>query len=526
MGYELDESKTKYFVIAIILLIIIGVVLVIHFNNKSLVSGEEEKQETTTIIKDDDIIEEYEYKNDEEKVIKINKNTNTDKEEVSVETVENIIYKSTVDKDTNMVFNYKLTDEITDSDKIVSTKLSIVDSLKNSNVVSLYDISLYNSNDVKKSVNNSLITISIPLGDLVGYDTYKVVYIDDNNVITDEVIDSKVEEGYIKFDVKHLSIYGIIATKTVIEDKKEKINLDNITINLKINDKIIENYSNMYISTSDKVSVVVNGLEVDYKLYYLLQNEEGTNSYVEFKEDLFSNIETLSKYKLSIKIDVDGEIKVFEIGTVNVFDIVFVYDKNEELKENIVVGTIVDESGVESTYKDKETNKDIVIDNIEKEEVIIEENINEDNEIKEEILIDDVEEPDETSSEEEKEENLDDKATIKLNGNIYLVEKTDISELEMTGHLVIDTSEDITFAYENDKLLTSNLYTITIKSKEFSLNGVKYTYEFIDGDIVIKRLEEEQEVVVEDFSNIFNEYQINNKPENEELVLEKQIITN
>lgn len=514
MGYELDESKTKYFVIAIILLIIIGVVLVIHFNNKSLVSGEEEKQETTTIIKDDDIIEEYEYKNDEEKVIKINKNTNTDKEEVSVETVENIIYKSTVDKDTNMVFNYKLTDEITDSDKIVSTKLSIVDSLKNSNVVSLYDISLYNSNDVKKSVNNSLITISIPLGDLVGYDTYKVVYIDDNNVITDEVIDSKVEEGYIKFDVKHLSIYGIIATKTVIEDKKEKINLDNITINLKINDKIIENYSNMYISTSDKVSVVVNGLEVDYKLYYLLQNEEGTNSYVEFKEDLFSNIETLSKYKLSIKIDVDGEIKVFEIGTVNVFDIVFVYDKDEELKEDIVVGTIVDENGVESTYVDKETNKDIVIDSVEEE---LEENVENNVEIKENKVIEAADENIDNSKNEELEKNLDDMATVKLNGNIYLVEKTDISKLEMTGHLIIDTSEDITFAYENDKLLTSNIYTITIKSKEFSLNGIKYTYEYVDGDIVIKRYEEDNEVVVEDFSSLFNNYHI--KTENEDLTL-------
>ena len=524
MGYELDESKTKYFVIAIILLIILGVVLVVHFNNKSLVSGEEEK-ETTTTIKDVDTTEEYEYKNDEEKVIKVNKNTNTDKEEVSVEITENTIYKSTIDKNTNMVFNYKLTDEITDNDKIVSTQLTIVDSLKNNNVVSLYDISLYDSNDVKKSVNNSLITISIPLGDLVGYDTYKVVYIDDNNVISDEVIDSKVEDGYIKFDVKHLSKYGIIATKTIVEEEKEEIDLTKVSLDVKINEELV-NDTNMYVSTTDKVSVVVNGIEIDYKLYYLLQNEESTNSYVEFKEDLFSSIETPSKYKLSIKLEVDGEIKVFEIGTVNVFDIVFVYDKNEEITEDVILGTIVDENGVESTYKDKETNKDIVIDNVEKEEVIIEENINEDNEIKEEILIDDVEEPDETSSEEEKEENLDDKATIKLNGNIYLVEKTDISELEMTGHLVIETSEDITFAYENDKLLTSNLYTITIKSKEFSLNGVKYTYEFVNGDIVIKRLEEEQEVVVEDFSNIFNDYQINNKPENEELILEKQIITN
>ena len=510
MGYEIDESKTNYFVIAILLLIILGVVLVLHFNNKSLVSGDE-KQETTTTIKDIDTTEEYKYKTEEEKIIKVNKNTNMEKDELNVETVENIIYKSTIDKNTNMVFNYKLTDEIIVSDKIVGIKLNIIDSLKNSNIVGLYDISLYDSNDVKKSVTNSLINVSIPIdSDLIGYDTYKIVYIDDNNVITDELIDSKLEDGYIKFSVTHLSKYGIIATKTIVEDDEEEIDLTNVTLNLKINNKVIEDYSNMYVSTLDKVSVEVDGLEKDYKLYYLLQNEEGTNSYVEFKEDLFSNIETPSKYKLSFKIDVDGEVKVFEIGTVNVYDIVFVYDKNEELTEDVTIGTIVEDNEVESTYVDKETNKNIVIDNIETEEVII----------------DDVEETDENNIEEEKDEELENKATIKLNGNIYLVEKTDISELEMTGHLIIDTNEDITFAYENDKLLTNNLYTITIRSKEFSLNGVKYTYEFVNGDIVIKKLEEEKEVVVEDFSNIFNDYQINNKPENEELVLEKQIITN
>ena len=240
---------------------------------------------------------------------------------------------------------------------------------------------------------------------------------------------------------------------------------------------------------------------------------------------MFKDIETPSKYKLSIKLEVDGEVKVFEIGIVNVFDIVFVYDKNEELTSDITVGTIIDESGIESTYENIETNKDIVIDNV-IEEIVEDENINEDDELKDDLPIDSGEETDGTNIEDEKDENLEDKATIKLNGNIYLVEKTDISELEMTGHLVIDTSEDITFAYENDKLLTSNLYTITIKSKEFSLNGVKYTYEIVNGDIVIKKLEEEQEVVVEDFSNIFNDYQINNKVENEELILEKQIITN
>lgn len=519
---ELDESKTKYFVVAIILLIILGVVLVIHFNNKSLVSGEKEKEKTTTTIKDVITTEEYEYKDDEEKVIKVNK-----KEEVVEENTNEVVYKSTIDEITKMIFNYKLTDEIIDSDKIVSTKLSIVDSLKNNNVVGLYDISLYDVNNVKKSVNNSLITISIPLGDLVGYDTYKVVYIDDNNLITDEVIDSKVEDGYIKFDVKHLSKYGIIATKKVVEEEnvEEVIDLSKVSLDVKINDEIVSG-TNLYVSTTDKVSVVVNELDKEYKLYYLLQNEENTNTYQEFNEYLFKDIETPSKYKLSIKLDVDGEVKVFEIGTANVFDIVFVYDKNEELTSDIVVGTIVDESGIESTYEDMENNKDIVIDNVIEEEIVEEDILSKDDESIENLPTNDVEEVGESNSEENEEEKLEDKATIKLNGNIYLVEKTDISELEMTGHLVIDTSEDITFAYENDKLLASNLYTITIKSKEFSLNGTKYTYEFVDGDIVIKKLEEEQEVVVEDFSNIFNDYQINNKPENEELILEKQTITN
>lgn len=514
MGYELDESKTKYFVIAIILLIILGVVLVVHFNNKSLVSGEKEIDKTRPTIKDVVTTEKYEYRDDEEKVIKVNK-----KEEKVEEVINEVVYKSTIDENNNMIFNYKLTDEISDSDKIVSTKLSVVDSLKNSNVVGLYDISLYDVNNVKKSVNNSLITISIPLGDLVGYDVYKVVYIDDNNVISDEVIDSKVEDGYIKFDAKHLSKYGIIATKKVIEEEIEEIiDLTKVSIDVKINEKLV-NDTNLFVSTIDKVSVIVNELNKEYKLYYLLQNEENTNTYQEYNEEMFKDVETPGKYKLSIKVEVSGEGKVFEIGTVNVFDIVFVYDKNEELTEDVVVGTIVDENGIESTYEDKETNKDIVIDNV-IEEVIEEET----NEVLE--LPTDIEKEIEESNTDDIEENLDDKATIKLNGNIYLVEKTDISELEMTGHLVIDTSEDITFSYENDKLLTSNLYTITIKSKEFSLNGNKYTYEFVNGDIVIKKIEEEKEVVVEDFSNIFNDYQINNKLENEELVLEKQIITN
>lgn len=570
MDNELDESKTKYFVLAIILLIILGVVLVIHFNNKSLVSGDEDIKVNTTTKTNDTTKkseEETEVKNNTKKVVSVSKNTN--KDNVSVETTDNVIYKSTVDKNTNMVFNFRLSDEITDTDILVGTKLSIIDSLKNNNVVSLYDISLYDINNVKKSVKNSLITVSIPLGNLVGYDNYKVVYIDDNNVITDEVIESKIDNGYIKFDVKHLSKYGIIATKNVVEDKEEvinkeeKIDLSNVTIGLKINNELVSDYSNMYVSTLDKVSIVVNGLDTDYKIYTLLQNEDNTNTYVEFNEYLFSNVKTPNKYKFSIKIDVNGVVKVFEVGTVNVYDIVFTYDKTEELTEDKVVGTIINDNEIESDYKDKETNKNIVIKNIETEESISgneQTNVN-DNDTNNNIKINDntntiiINENKNVNNEnnnidykkiddntnisiknDDKDKikidnkidnkiniNIKDKATIKLNGNVYLVEKTDISELEITGHLIIDTNEDITFAYNDNKLLTSNIYSITIKSKEFSLNGVKYTYEFVDNNIVIKRIEEEQEVYLEDFSNIFNDYQINKSQENEELILEKNI---
>ena len=47
-------------------------------------------------------------------------------EDISEEIVETI-YKSTVDKNTNMIYNYKLTEEISDSDQIVSTFLEIDD---------------------------------------------------------------------------------------------------------------------------------------------------------------------------------------------------------------------------------------------------------------------------------------------------------------------------------------------------------------------------------------------------------------
>ena len=94
------------------------------------------------------------------------------------------------------------------------------------------------------------------------------------------------------------------------------------------------------------------------------------------------------------------------------------------------------------------------------------------------------------------------------------MEKTDISNLEITGHLIIDTDEDI--VYDKNKL--ENVYSITIKSKEFSLNGIKYTYEYTKDGIVITRLDIVD--VDEENSDIFEGFQYDSTKD--ELIFNKK----
>lgn len=523
---EIDEKKTKYFVIAIILLILLSIFLVIHFNNKSLVSGEEEKNNTTT--KTTTTITTT--------TTKVKKKVNVKKEEVvelENEVVEPVVYKSEVDKENKLVYSYKLTDEITETDKIVSTVLEIDETLKENNVIVLYDISLYDNNMVKKSVKNSLIEISIPLNkDMLGYVEYDIVYIDDKNNITDEEFDSEVKDNYIKFTTNHLSKFGIIATKKEVVDEEPNeeieevvVDLTNVQLDLMINEKVVTE-NNLYVKTSDKVGINVVGLDenVEHKLYYLLQDKENKNIYLEFNSDMFKDITTPSTYKLFVKLEVNNVTKSFELATVNVYDEVFIYDKNEEITEDIIIGEIKDDDGNESTYLDKDTNMNIVIDN-----VTVEEEIEETPAVEietPEVLPEENLGTDETLEEDTTEENtpVEDLAKIVLKGNIYLVEETDISELEMTGHLIIDTKENITFK-ENEGLIdSSNLYTIYIKSQLFSINGVNYKYEIKNGLIVITKiaeLETDNEVITkEEFENLFEGFEYNEGYN--DLILEKK----
>ena len=94
----------------------------------------------------------------------------------------------------------------------------------------------------------------------------------------------------------------------------------------------------------------------------------------------------------------------------------------------------------------------------------------------------------------------------------------------MTGHLIIDTKENIRMNGENKSFDLSNLYTIYIKSEYFSIDGVNYKYEIKDGLIVITKLaelESDNEVVTKEaFESLFNGFEYNEN--HNELLLSKK----
>ena len=452
---ELDKNKTKYFVIAIILLIILGVILIVHFNNKKMVSADKgiTTKKTTEKIED---VKTTTKKDTTTKISEVDENKD--------------IYKSVVDSDTKLLYNYKLTDEISNTDIIISKPIVISEELKVKNVIGLFDISLYDTDLVKKDVKNSLITISVPItGELVGFDNYKVIYIDTNNNITDEEFNTKVEDGYITFDTTHLSIYGIIGTKSekiaVEENKEVDIESEDINVTVAVNDEQVDKDGTIYAVNTDEITLNVSGVD-NYKLYYGLKEDEFT--YNEYVTSISLAEESAYKdYKLMAKVVVGEKEFIYELNTIKIYDIVLVNNISKEDYDGEPIGIVED---IYYSYDDEEVNKDIVV-------------IDDD-------TID-----------------IEDKATVNVMGNIYLVDKTDITNLEMTGYLYIDTDEEITFN-KNDKeqIDVSKLYGITIMSKTFNLNGSVYTYEKKDGKIIITKVEENPE------NNVITEID----PENEE----------
>lgn len=440
MREDKNNKKSIYFVILILLFIALGLVITVHYNNKTLVNINDDKKEK----KDNDIGNIDEVK-EEIKNIDTNKTINITKIN-RVKTKKNNFnkydMKKTIKDDNNIFYTYNLSNEINNKDIIISTEININKTLENMNIIKLYDINLFNDKLSLKTVKNTSITIKIPAKNILNdYENIKVVYIKDNEII--EEYNTSIYDDYIEFTTNHLSTYGIVGTK--------KIDIEDINIEVYKNGKLINNDNN-YVSKNDSFDIKLNKTIKDYKLYYALTNDLEFIDYQELRNNLFNNLDAPKKYNLLIKLVINNEYKIYDMGTYNIYDIIYSNSINEDN-----IGKLYDKDGKELknedgndyTYDDKNINNDIVV--------------------------------------KKDSDYLDDKAIVKIFGNVYLVEKTDISNLFITGNLIIDTNEDIVTKNEINELDYNNIYSITIKNKEFMLNGIIYTYELINGEIIIKR---------------------------------------
>ena len=92
---------------------------------------------------------------------------------------------------------------------LVSEKEKYEDQIEDYEIISLYDVNVYNGKKLV-TMKNGHYTIKIKLEDEDNYQNHKIIYVDDEGKVA-EYIDGKIEDGYIVFETSHLSQYGVIA---------------------------------------------------------------------------------------------------------------------------------------------------------------------------------------------------------------------------------------------------------------------------------------------------------------------------
>lgn len=151
------------------------------------------------------------------------------KKESQLET-DNVILIS----DKKLKAKYKLKEENLKEKEIAN---KVIDSLESKDLISFYDVSVYNGKK-EVSMKNGKYIIKIKLdSDVDEYENYQIIYVNDNNEIA-EYIDGYIEGEYIVFETTHLSQYGVIANQvvdsanvnvnTINPVKKNSINVSNI----------------------------------------------------------------------------------------------------------------------------------------------------------------------------------------------------------------------------------------------------------------------------------------------------------
>ena len=152
--------------------------------------------------------------------------TKQEKEENKLET-ENVVLIS--DKKVNKKYKLNVFDL---KEEDVAKKVE--EEIEDSNLIGLYDVSVYNGKK-EVSMKNGSYTIKIKLDDTeIEYDNYQIIYVNDNDEI-EEYISGTIEDGYIVFKTTHLSQYGIIANNTleeapisVVPEEKSFFNAGNV----------------------------------------------------------------------------------------------------------------------------------------------------------------------------------------------------------------------------------------------------------------------------------------------------------
>ena len=159
----------------------------------------------------------------------INKTTSKTKKKTSSKTTTLKTDKVILISDTKLNNKYKL--NVNDLD---DKKSEYTEKVEDFEIVSLYDVSIYNGKKEVEMKDNSFI-IKIKLDENTNYDNYKIIYVNDDGEIA-EYIDGTIEDGYIVFKTTHLSQYGVIGQNekeevleaNVLEPEKKNNNIGNI----------------------------------------------------------------------------------------------------------------------------------------------------------------------------------------------------------------------------------------------------------------------------------------------------------
>ena len=113
-----------------------------------------------------------------------------------------------------------------------SEKEKVSEQIEDYNVLSLYDVSVYNGKKQVK-MKNGKYTIKIKLSEEdAKYQNHRIIYVDDDGKVA-EYFDGVVEDGYVVFETTHLSQYGVIAMEVQPEEVViPKVSKRTIVVNL------------------------------------------------------------------------------------------------------------------------------------------------------------------------------------------------------------------------------------------------------------------------------------------------------